>query len=381
MPSQSGGFALSPSIWLRSLPRPPRKGKDKKRGTQVQPVKRAEPVSSKSRRQGRKRQEQQAKARRKREDMGGSAFSSGADPLHTPRMPPDVYHAVKAECHARLRQLFLCVATPIDGAAKADFGDVDILVALDKHICSPLATPVRAARRDQVRPSKMATRCRPSSSLSARSGPSRHPAGRQSANMAIPWPDDLMPPHRTRSCFIQVDVDRVRLGRGAAVEALQACARRPLEHPGQRDPAVGPDGRRGRPVDPHPRDRAPAPHPRQGVPDLGPRRGPALPRPAGRLPPPRRRQLLGRPLRLGRGVYEYVARCRLFVLHDWDDADDADDAPQQRQLSNNSDDDKAIVARQKKRLKANDRRRMNSRPLFRNWIDDFLPRRPRHPPR
>ncbi|KAG5940328.1 hypothetical protein E4U59_002483 [Claviceps monticola] len=63
--------------------------------------------------------------------MGGSAFTSRSDgkPLHTPRMPRAVYEQVKAQCHRILRDHYIYVASPIDGPAKSDFGDVDILVA------------------------------------------------------------------------------------------------------------------------------------------------------------------------------------------------------------------------------------------------------------
>ncbi|ETS77251.1 hypothetical protein PFICI_11125 [Pestalotiopsis fici W106-1] len=64
--------------------------------------------------------------------MGGTAFSH-IDPLNlfTPRMPPNVYHRVRDDCHAALRQRFLAVATPIQAPGKKNFGDVDIFVAWD----------------------------------------------------------------------------------------------------------------------------------------------------------------------------------------------------------------------------------------------------------
>ncbi|KYK54477.1 hypothetical protein DCS_06435 [Drechmeria coniospora] len=65
--------------------------------------------------------------------MGGSAFSSGSHPLSTPRMPKPVYEKVKASCHERLKELYDCVATPVHGPAKDDFGDVDIMLARPKH--------------------------------------------------------------------------------------------------------------------------------------------------------------------------------------------------------------------------------------------------------
>lgn len=65
--------------------------------------------------------------------MGGLAFSKGPDPLYTPRMPRDVYQYVREHCHALLRELFVVVATPIDGPGKSDFGDIDIFVATKRE--------------------------------------------------------------------------------------------------------------------------------------------------------------------------------------------------------------------------------------------------------
>ncbi|KAK8068901.1 hypothetical protein PG994_005517 [Apiospora phragmitis] len=60
--------------------------------------------------------------------MGGQVFTSGPDPLYTPRMPPGVYQHVKATCHEKLKQIFEQVATPIEGPGKPDVGDIDFLV-------------------------------------------------------------------------------------------------------------------------------------------------------------------------------------------------------------------------------------------------------------
>ena len=61
--------------------------------------------------------------------MGGSAFSSGENALFTPRMPKDVYEAVKRRCHAILHEHYEFVESPIDGPGKEDFGDIDFLLA------------------------------------------------------------------------------------------------------------------------------------------------------------------------------------------------------------------------------------------------------------
>ncbi|OLN97085.1 hypothetical protein CCHL11_02166 [Colletotrichum chlorophyti] len=110
--------------------------------------------------------------------MGGSAFQS----LNTPRMPSDVYELVKARCHAALRELYLCVASPIEGAEKNDFGDIDILVAWAK---TPFASKddARAAIR---------------TALGAEDAKYENVGD----HYAIAWPDDTSIPQR----HIQVDL-------------------------------------------------------------------------------------------------------------------------------------------------------------------------------
>ncbi|KAF9876635.1 hypothetical protein CkaCkLH20_06043 [Colletotrichum karsti] len=66
--------------------------------------------------------------------MGGSVFTTGNQPLNTPRMPPEIYERVKAQCYAALRKIYICVASPIEGPAKKDYGDIDILVAWEKSV-------------------------------------------------------------------------------------------------------------------------------------------------------------------------------------------------------------------------------------------------------
>ncbi|OTB05538.1 hypothetical protein M426DRAFT_319808 [Hypoxylon sp. CI-4A] len=69
--------------------------------------------------------------------MGGLAFSSGANPLSTPRMPPAVYRHMLNYCHAKLQELFVVVATPIPGPAKKDYGDIDIFLAWERSVVFP----------------------------------------------------------------------------------------------------------------------------------------------------------------------------------------------------------------------------------------------------
>lgn len=64
--------------------------------------------------------------------MGGNAFPR----LSTPRMPPTVYQHVKTQLLTTLRSHFKHADTPIEGPAKTDHGDIDILVcgALDEKV-------------------------------------------------------------------------------------------------------------------------------------------------------------------------------------------------------------------------------------------------------
>ena len=69
--------------------------------------------------------------------MGGGAFGAGASALFTPRMPPDIYRQVRANCHSALQKIFVYVATPIEGPGKKDHGDIDVLVAGERRTIFP----------------------------------------------------------------------------------------------------------------------------------------------------------------------------------------------------------------------------------------------------
>ena len=64
--------------------------------------------------------------------MGGSAFAdiktSSGDLVQTPRMPHDVYVKASQTCQARLETLFNRVVIPREAPGKLDHGDIDFLV-------------------------------------------------------------------------------------------------------------------------------------------------------------------------------------------------------------------------------------------------------------
>lgn len=138
--------------------------------------------------------------------MGGSAFSSLPNPPYTPRMPPAVYWRVLSACQAALRELFIYVATPIEGPGKKDFGDVDILVALERHHIFPQAQNDTAQRSPRE---LMGTikECLGAEYAIV------HPTS-TSANLAIKWPSQEFPndpeaadgEEISKEKYIQVDV-------------------------------------------------------------------------------------------------------------------------------------------------------------------------------
>ncbi|KAJ0161422.1 hypothetical protein CTA2_6234 [Colletotrichum tanaceti] len=168
--------------------------------------------------------------------MGGSAFASGEHALNTPRMPPKIYHHVKAKCLSALRELYICVASPIEGPEKEDFGDIDIVVTWEKAAfqgrCCAIATPTAAAENTHIDSAKRdfddwgdegiddeeGQECSPSHSLMSR--PDAREAIRAALgaeyfifnkvgdHYAIPWPscdaDDTIDEGLKR--YIQVDI-------------------------------------------------------------------------------------------------------------------------------------------------------------------------------
>ncbi|KIH86277.1 hypothetical protein SPBR_08474 [Sporothrix brasiliensis 5110] len=111
--------------------------------------------------------------------MGGAAFATGQDALHTPRMAPAVYASVRGRCHAVLFTLFTAVATPIEGPEKADFGDIDIVVALPR--------PNGDVTADDDPENTFLLQ-----EATARLGAVRTSIAKGKASMAIPWPADLL---------------------------------------------------------------------------------------------------------------------------------------------------------------------------------------------
>ncbi|KAI1860648.1 uncharacterized protein JN550_011496 [Neoarthrinium moseri] len=137
--------------------------------------------------------------------MGGLAFSKGPNALNTPRMSPFVYQHVREKCHAALRELFVVVATPIEGPGKTDYGDIDIFVTWkkDEYFGSFPGNTISGA--DQKYPFDAIKQL-----LGAKRIIQEQPSA---AMLAIPWPqslpiaiEDPMKETADGPRFIQVDV-------------------------------------------------------------------------------------------------------------------------------------------------------------------------------
>lgn len=130
--------------------------------------------------------------------MGGKVFSSGNNPLYTPRMALAVYEHVKKQCISALKALFPRVESPVEAPEKASFGDVDILVSLEGSSYSrgiftdPSAwTPIQEALRG-VR-----------SDYEVRAGADRNKVVDE-MSIAIPWPTDLSADARAAQTLVEV---------------------------------------------------------------------------------------------------------------------------------------------------------------------------------
>ncbi|KAL7944236.1 hypothetical protein V8C42DRAFT_346006 [Trichoderma barbatum] len=258
--------------------------------------------------------------------MGGSAFASGVNPLFTPRMPKEVYEATKSRCTKILCTLYSCVESPLEGPGKRDFGDIDFLLTSPKPEASrgafALQTISKALGAERI--------------ITAGGN---EPAG----NLAIPWPaDERDDKEESDKKYIQVDV--------RVCETEQKLRWMLFKH-GHGDlwNLVGSMIRSyGLTVD----DSAMW----LRVPEIE-----EADRKRARIyltsDPAKVMDFLDMPMdgywdksfTNNEEMYDYATRCRLMYVPPVAPEPDA------------------------KKLKANDRRRMNYRPAFRKWVDEFLP--------
>jgi hypothetical protein len=285
--------------------------------------------------------------------MGGHAFAHLSPPLPTPRMPPEIYAQVLSTTHTLLKQHYRLVGSPIEAPGKDTFGDVDILVFEPKSN-SPLngLTP-----RSQL-----------ANQLASSLGAKHHilEKGNPTMNFAVPWPrQNVDEEEMMEEKYIQLDVkicesekmfewELFHAAHGDLWNILGSTIRKfglTVNNLGMyiRIPEIELFDRKKSMIfmtDDH---------------------GQIL-------------ELLGLdPQRWWKNfdsreeMFEYAAGCRMFWIKDLDEeAEDADDGRPEI--------DTGVMEGQeggelgKKKLKHNDRARMAKRPIFREWMDEFIPR-------
>ncbi|KAK4144623.1 uncharacterized protein C8A04DRAFT_11273 [Dichotomopilus funicola] len=302
--------------------------------------------------------------------MGGLAFSSSVNPPHIPRMPPAVYRYVAAACSAVLRELFVYVATPIEGPGKTDHGDVDVLVALERRVVFPRAGVDSKPKTPIELMEEIKHRLRTKHALVHWTG--------TSANLAIPWPSDMedctMAPSSAAEVnvpsgeaadpkpkYVQVDI-RICTSADQLFWALYKHAHGDLWN--LLGSIIRPFGLtideealwvRIPEIEKLDRKKAKVCLSRDPVEIL---------------------HFLGmqvegfwsKPFASVEALYDYATTCRLFWIQDLPSDDEAI-APSKE--VNNS----GVIGGEegRKRLKSNDRRRMKGREVYRRWVEEFIP--------
>jgi hypothetical protein len=265
--------------------------------------------------------------------MGGLAFASGPNPLSTPRMPLAVYEAVKNRCHEILKRYYTHVATPIEAPGKKDYGDVDFLVAGPTLLChgSNIAATLGKALGTEH-------------SISGK--------GSSTISFALPWPkgvegeataSDQGPEEGSADRFVQVDVnvchgkdewewELFHHAHGDLWNILGSTIRK-------HGLTVNNIGLYLRIEEIELIDRKKSmilltKQPSEVLSFLG-----------------MDEAQWWRQFESPQAMYEYAATCRYF----W------------------ADDEVKEIDEDKKALKHNDRKRMNLRPVFRKWVEEFIP--------
>ncbi|KAK4449379.1 hypothetical protein QBC34DRAFT_299134 [Podospora aff. communis PSN243] len=293
--------------------------------------------------------------------MGGSAFGTGPDAPYTPRMSNEVYQHSRSSVHAILREIFVYVATPIEGPAKKDHGDLDVLVCLERRVLFPTMQGDGGAPRTNQELMIV---------IKERLGVEKAIVNGPTANLLIRWPAGLddeatgQEEERNKEKHIQVDVricrDFDQLSWGLFKHAhgdlwnLIGSTIRPFgftvdeEALWVRIPEIEKFNKKRAKV-------LLTRNPVETVHFL-----------ASTLSHLQGMQVEGfweQPFPTVEALFQYATTCRMF----WVKAADAEDVDEG---------DAGVMGGEegRKKLKHNDRRRMNGRAVYRQWITEYIPR-------
>jgi hypothetical protein len=287
--------------------------------------------------------------------MGGQAFSSSNPQLPTPRMPPEVYAKVLAQTHAVLRKHYSHVESPAEAPGKETYGDVDTLVygPLDPMWdVSEIGWAVVAENLARVLNAKKFTRQR----------------GNPIVNFAIPWPQKDADDVKKEDKYVQLDVhtslslisfkwELFHTAHGDLWNILGSTIR-PFGL------TVNDQGMHLRipEVELYDRKRSMVfltADPSQVLRFLG-------------LDEERWR----RQFRSKEEMFEYATGCSMFwVAKEVDKSEfDGDAAGETESAVTQDIGGQEGGEKEKKKLKHNDRQRISKRPIFKAWIEEFIPR-------
>jgi hypothetical protein len=312
-------------------------------------------------------------------------------------MKPEVYRAVRDRCQAKLRELFVIVATPIEGPAKQSFGDIDLFVAWKRKEIFP---PSSTMTTEKISPLGGSS----SSSSIEEVARALSAVRRINESMAIPWPEDLPSPDTTEPISKSSSSSKIEGENEDEDGAQQVSA-------AAAPPPTTPQFIQ---VDAHvcgSLDHLQWMLFKHAHGDLWNILGSAVLRPFGltvdevglyvRIPeiealnkkeakvllstdPNEILRFLGlrsddgqweEPFACDEDVFEYAATCRLFYVNETEETGARAGAVVDGEINPKADEgnNDGSGAAYKRHLKANDRRRMAYRPLFRKWVDEFLP--------
>lgn len=125
--------------------------------------------------------------------MGGQAFAKSDPPLSTPRMPPEIYAQVQAQTRAILRKYYSHVDSAIEAPGKGSYGDVDTVVY------GPLdASWDNSKRNSAMVAEQLANALGAKTFLRQRGNPT--------VSFAIPWPGQGIDDKTNEDKYVQLDV-------------------------------------------------------------------------------------------------------------------------------------------------------------------------------
>jgi len=289
--------------------------------------------------------------------MGGQAFALSKPPLHTPRMPPEIYAQVRAQTHSILRKYYSHVDSAIEAPAKESYGDVDT------YVYGPLDTAFESSETGSIVVAQNLAKVLGATKFMRQT---RDPI----INLAIPWPErgDEEEEEKKEGKYVQVDVN---------VCSTLTSFTWSLFHSAHGDlwnilgSTIRPFGltvnNRGMhlripEIELHDRKKSMiflTNEPNQILPFLG-----------------LDEERWWRPFGNWEEMFEYAAGCRMFfVKENLDDKGAPGEATSEGEAKGNGDVEGQIGGEEgKKKLKSNDRRRMAKRPIFKAWMDEFIPK-------